>query len=107
MPDSTLPLRQQTYQTNFYKRTLNKAAPQFTSSEDRLKRNNLLQDEAQRLIKKVEESFYEVACRSVYFYISFHWYGSYFLPVLSTEKIMFDSFLATLTIASCGSILFL
>ena len=38
---------------------------------------------------------------------SSRWYGSYFLPVLSTEKMMFDSFLATLTIAFCGSILFL
>lgn len=35
MPDSTLTKKQQTYQTNFYKRTLDYTAPQFTSSEDR------------------------------------------------------------------------
>ncbi|EJX05646.1 hypothetical protein EVA_06245 [gut metagenome] len=41
MSDSILTKKQQTYQTNFYKRTRNETAPQFTSSEDRLKRNNL------------------------------------------------------------------
>ena len=35
MPDLTLTKKQQTYQTNFYKRTQNYTVPQFTSSEDR------------------------------------------------------------------------
>ncbi len=50
----------------------------------------------------------EVACLSVYFFL-FHPIGMIhiYYRFLSTEKMMFDSFLATLIIASCGSIRFL
>ncbi len=49
----------------------------------------------------------EVACLSVYFFL-FHPIGMIhiYYRFLSTEKMVFDGFLATLIIACCGSIRF-